>query len=55
MRIRIKGGEVLDPATFRFKSKNTPFTGFNVTGSTLSTLVNGKVVYQRETEKQREI
>jgi len=46
---------VIDPATFQSKSKNTPFTGFSVTGSTFLTLVDGKVVYQRETDKQRDI
>ncbi|WP_299978216.1 dihydroorotase [Desulfobacula sp.] len=35
----------IDPATFKSKSKNTPFAGLKVKGSTFLTMVNGKVVY----------
>lgn len=38
----------IDPETFRSKSRNTPFSGRRVKGSAFLTMVNGKVVYQRE-------
>ena len=37
----------IDPETFESKSRNTPFAGFKVKGSTFLTMVNGKIVYQR--------
>ena len=36
---------VVDPAQFRSKSRNTPFSGWKMTGAVVKTLVNGKVVY----------
>ncbi len=37
----------IDSATFKSKSRNTPFSGTEVKGCAYATLVNGKVVYQR--------
>jgi dihydroorotase len=37
---------VVDPARFRSKSRNTPFTGWKVKGRVLKTLVGGRVVYE---------
>jgi len=36
---------VVDPAQFRSKSRNTPFSGWKMTGQVIKTLVGGKVVY----------
>jgi len=36
------------PETFRSKSRNTPFSGHKVRGSAFLTMVNGRVVYQRD-------
>ncbi len=36
---------VVDPAQFRSKSRNTPFSGWKMRGAVVKTLVNGKVVY----------
>jgi len=38
----------IDSETFKSKSQNTPFSGLEVRGGTFLTMVNGKVVYQRE-------
>ena len=38
----------INPETFKSKSRNTPFAGLKVKGSTFLTMVNGKVVYQRD-------
>lgn len=38
----------IDPEKFKSKSKNTPFAGIEVKGSIFLTMVNGKVVYQRD-------
>jgi dihydroorotase len=38
----------IDPETFRSKSRNTPFSGIKVKGSTFLTMVDGRVVYQRD-------
>ncbi|CAK8054582.1 dihydroorotase [Eupransor demetentiae] len=38
----------IDPATFASKGKNTPFAGQKVYGQVMTTLVDGKVVYQKE-------
>ncbi|MBU0465826.1 MAG: dihydroorotase [Proteobacteria bacterium] len=35
----------IDPGTFKSRSKNSPFSGIKVKGSTFLTMVNGKVVY----------
>lgn len=37
----------LDAAQFASKSKNSPFTGFKVTGQVKYTLVNGKIIHQQ--------
>ena len=37
----------IDKNTFVSKGKNTPFDGYEVTGETAFTLVDGKVVYER--------
>lgn len=37
----------IDPSTFVSKSKNTPFGGMEVTGDVAYTLVNGRVIYQK--------
>ncbi len=39
----------VNPDTFKSKSKNTPFGGRNVKGSAFLTMVNGKIVYKRDT------
>ncbi len=39
---------VVDPSTFRSKSRNTPFAGMKVKGNAFLTMVGGKVVYQRD-------
>jgi dihydroorotase len=36
---------VVDPASFRSKSRNTPFAGWKMRGRVVKTLVSGKVVY----------
>ncbi len=38
---------VIDPSTFRSKSRNTPFSGMKVKGNAFLTMVNGRVIYQR--------
>ncbi|MBU1343050.1 MAG: dihydroorotase [Proteobacteria bacterium] len=40
----------IDPETFKSRSKNTPFSGLKVKGRAVLTMVNGKVVYQRDDE-----
>jgi len=35
----------IDPETFKSRSKNSPFSGMKVKGSTFLTMVNGKVIY----------
>ncbi len=42
----------IDPAEFASKGKATPFEGWRVCAPTLLTIKGGKVVYQREREKQ---
>ncbi|MBI4541005.1 MAG: dihydroorotase [Gemmatimonadetes bacterium] len=37
---------IVDPTRFRSKSRNSPFTGWRVTGRTKLTLVRGKVVWR---------
>ncbi len=37
---------VIDPATFKSKSRNTPFGGYKAKGCVAGTLVNGKFVYK---------
>lgn len=37
----------IDPQTFKSKSKNTPFSGRKVKGSVFATIVDGKMIYQR--------
>ncbi len=41
---------MIDPSTFRSKSRNTPFSGTKVKGSAFLTMVNGRVVYQRDAQ-----
>ncbi|MSP59093.1 MAG: dihydroorotase [Myxococcales bacterium] len=38
----------IEPATFRSKSKNSPFAGLTARGRVMLTIVGGKVVYRRE-------
>jgi dihydroorotase len=38
----------VDPATFRSKSRNTPFGGWTLRGGVLATIVGGRIVYLRE-------
>lgn len=37
----------IDPATFKSKSRNTPFGGMEVTGEVKMTIVDGKIVFRR--------
>ena len=39
---------VVDPAALRSRSRNTPFGGWRLTGRVEATLVEGRVVYERE-------
>ncbi|ACN15867.1 PyrC [Desulforapulum autotrophicum HRM2] len=39
---------VIDPETFVSKSRNTPFAGIEVKGEVLLTMVEGRIIYQRE-------
>ncbi len=41
---------VIDPSTFKSRSRNTPFAGMKVRGSAFLTVVAGKIVYQRGKE-----
>jgi dihydroorotase len=36
---------VVDPSTFLSKSRNTPFTGWNLRGAAIMTIVNGSISY----------
>ncbi len=36
---------VVDPARFRSKGRNTPFSGWKLKGQVISTLVGGRIVY----------
>jgi dihydroorotase len=38
----------INPETFESKSRNTPFSGSKVKGRAFATIVNGKIVFQRE-------
>lgn len=38
----------IDPDTFLSKSRNTPFAGFKVKGEAFLTMVQGKIIYQRQ-------
>jgi dihydroorotase len=40
--------EEIDSTTFLSKGKNTPFNGWNCKGWPVMTMVNGKLVYERE-------
>lgn len=37
---------IIDPGSFRSTGRNCPFTGWNVRGRAMTTIVSGKVVYQ---------
>ncbi len=37
---------MVDPQAFHSKSRNTPFGGLSLRGSCVTTIVNGKIVYQ---------
>ncbi len=39
----------VDPARFRSKARNTPFTGWTLKGAAMMTIVNGSIVHERET------
>jgi dihydroorotase len=39
---------VIDPDTFRSKSRNTPFGGFEVQGCAFMTIVDGRIVYLKD-------
>ena len=39
-------GHTIDVSSFKSKSKNSPFDGWDVRGKVLFTLVKGKVIYQ---------
>ena len=43
----------IDPATFRSLGRNTPFAGQRFQGAVVRTLVNGKVVYDRDADDER--
>ncbi len=38
----------IDPANFRSKGRNTPFTGMTVKGCAHATIVNGQIVFQKK-------
>ena len=40
--------QVVDPETFQSKGKNTPFTGYRLTGWPTKTIVRGKIVFKRK-------
>ena len=42
----IDAEHVIDPSTFRSKSRNTPFGGYRAKGRVVGTLVNGKFVHK---------
>ena len=39
---------VVDPDTFVSRGRNTPFAGWELTGSATTTIVSGRVVWTRE-------
>lgn len=43
----------VDPSRFRSKSRNTPFAGWKVKGRVTTTIVSGRVVFERERLDQR--
>ncbi|WP_295747480.1 dihydroorotase [uncultured Limosilactobacillus sp.] len=47
----LKSSHVLSDDEYLSKGKNTPFTGDTVYGTTVLTMVDGRVVYQREDRK----
>ena len=47
----LKTPHVLSNSEYLSKAKNTPFTGDTVYGTTVMTMVDGHVVYQREDRK----
>lgn len=43
----------VDPASFRSRSRNTPFAGFEMQGRAVLTIVNGAIVYDARSEVAR--
>ncbi len=39
---------VIDPKSFKSKSRNTPFGGFKVKGCAFMTIVDGRIIYQKD-------
>ena len=46
---------VIDPETFVSRGKNTPFGGRKVKGKVMTTICDGKIVYQAEEIKEKRI
>ncbi len=46
--IDLQHSHVIDPESFKSKSRNTPFGGFEVQGCAFMTIVDGRIVYQRD-------
>ncbi len=44
---------VINPSTFKSKSHNTPFSGMKVKGNAFLTMVNGKIVYQKDAHQSQ--
>ena len=40
--------KIVDPSTFASKSKNTPFTGWELTGWPVATIRQGKLVWSSD-------
>ena len=44
----LEKSSIIDPDTFLSKGRSTPFSGMEVRGETVMTLVNGKTAYKRK-------
>jgi dihydroorotase len=42
----------VDPASFRSKSRNTPFAGWTLKGAVMTTIVGGRIVFSRDRDKE---
>ena len=46
--LNVEATDVIDPASFLSKGKNTPFDGWNCACRIEKTFVNGKIAYERK-------